>query len=240
LRSLVFEVVALTANIERREQFMPAVLSIVGKSKVGKTTFLEKLIPELRGRGYRIGTLKHDAHDHFTIDHEGKDTWRHREAGAQTVAISSPSRFALTKATSTELDIDTITATYFSDEDLVLTEGYKSGNKAKIEICRKDLQSEPLCNKDDRLLAVVSDFSVSVDVPHFELEDIPGVAGFIEERFLKKKTETRVVVRLNGKKLPMKSFVQEFIMGGIMGMISTLRGFENPSQVDISIRLKRD
>jgi len=218
---------------------MPAVLSIVGKSKVGKTTFLEKLIPEIKGRGYRVGTLKHDAHDHFEIDHEGKDTWRHREAGAQTVAISSPSRFALTKATERELDIDTIIAAYFSDEDLVLTEGYKRGNQAKIEICRKELQAEPLCSKEDSLLAVVSDFSVSLDVPHFELEDISGVASFIEDRFLKKKTEPRVVLRLNGKKLPMKSFVQEFVMGGIMGMISTLRGFENPSRVDISIRLKK-
>jgi len=219
---------------------MPAVLSIVGKSKVGKTTFLEKLIPEIKRRGYRVGTLKHDAHDHFEIDHEGKDTWRHRQAGAQTVAISSPSRFALTKATETELDIDTIIAAYFSKEDLVLTEGYKGGTKAKIEICRKELQSEPLCSKEDRLLAVVSDFSVSLDVPHFELEDISGIADFIEDRLLRKITAPRVVLRLDGKKLPMKSFVQEFVMGGIMGMIATLRGFENPRQVDISIRLKKN
>jgi molybdopterin-guanine dinucleotide biosynthesis protein B len=219
---------------------MVAVLSIVGKSKVGKTTFLEKLIPEIKSRGYTVGTLKHDAHDHFEIDHEGKDTWRHREAGAQTVAISSPSRFALTKDTETELDIDTIIAAYFSQEDLVLTEGYKGGSKAKIEICRKELQSEPLCGKEDRLLAVVSDFSVSLDVPQFELHDISGIADLIENRFLRKIKAPSVVLRLNGKKLPMKTFVQEFVMGGIMGMIATLRGFENPRQVDISIRLKKD
>jgi molybdopterin-guanine dinucleotide biosynthesis protein B len=219
---------------------MVAVLSIVGKSKVGKTTFLEKLIPEIKSRGYTVGTLKHDAHDHFEIDHEGKDTWRHREAGAQTVAISSPSRFALTKDTETELDIDTIIAAYFSQEDLVLTEGYKGGNKAKIEICRKELQSEPLCGKEDRLLAVVSDFSVSLDVPQFELQDISGIADLIENRFLRKIKAPSVVLRLDGKKLPMKTFVQEFVMGGIMGMIATLRGFENPRQVDISIRLKKD
>lgn len=218
---------------------MPVVLSIVGKSKVGKTTFLGKLIPEIIRRGYSVGILKHDAHDHFEIDQEGKDTWRHREAGAQAVAISSPSRFALTKMVETEMTIDTIVVTYFSGEDLVLTEGYKSGNKAKIEICRKKLQSEPLCTKADRLIAVVSDFSVSVDVPRFELEDIPGVADFIEQRFLGKATAPKVVLRLDGKKLPMKSFVQEFVMGGILGMISTLRGYESPTQVDISIRLKK-
>ena len=148
---------------------MPAVLSIVGRSKVGKTTFLEKLVPEIKSRGYRVGTIKHDAHDHFEIDHKGKDTWRHREAGAQVVAISSPTRFALTKMVESELKVDSIVATYFTDEDLVLTEGYKSGSKEKIEICRKELKSEPLCSQADRLVAVVSDFSVAVDVPLFEL-----------------------------------------------------------------------
>jgi len=218
---------------------MPAVLSIVGKSQVGKTTFLEKLIPELNRRGYRVGTLKHDAHDHFEIDHEGKDTWRHRKAGARAVAISSASRIALTKTVETEMDIDAVVAAYFSSEDLVLTEGYKSGNKAKIEICRKALQSEALCSKADRLLAVVSDFSVKLDVPRFELDDVSGVADFIEERFPKKADGPKVVLKLDGKKVPMKTFVQEFVMGGILGMLSTLRGYENPRQIDISIRLEK-
>ena len=217
---------------------MPALLSIVGKSKAGKTTFLEKLIPEVRRRGYSVGTVKHDAHDHFEIDHEGKDTWKHREAGAQTVAIGSPSRFALTKIVKTEVDLDTIVASYFVDEDLVLTEGYKSGNKAKIEICRKDLQSEPICSPADRLIAVVSDFSVEMGVPCFDLEDISGVADFIEERFLRQITRSKLVIRLDGKKLPIKSFVQDFVMGGILGMISTLRGYQEPAQIDISIKLR--
>ena len=219
---------------------MPVVLSIVGKSQAGKTTFLEKLIPEVKRRGYKVGTVKHDAHDHFEIDYEGKDTWRHREAGSQTVAISSPTRFALTKKVKMELDLDTIVAAYFPEEDLVFTEGYKSGNKAKIEICRKELQSEPLCTPADRLIAVVSDFTVEVGVPCLDLEDISGVADFIEERFLRQVRRPKLVVRLNGKKLPMKSFVQDFVMGGILGMLSTLRGYEGPEQIDISIRLKED
>ena len=219
---------------------MPAVLSIVGKSKVGKTTFLEKLIPEVRRRGYSVGTIKHDAHDHFEIDHEGKDTWRHRQAGAQTVAIASPSRFALTKMEIKEPDLDTIVADYFADDDLVLTEGYKSGNKAKIEICRKELQSEPICRPADRLLAVVSDFSMDLDVPCFDLEDISGVVDFIEKRFLTRTTKPKLMIRLDGKKLPIKSFVQDFVMGSVLGMLSTLRGYENPSQVDISIRLDKE
>jgi molybdopterin-guanine dinucleotide biosynthesis protein B len=138
-----------------------------------------------------------------------------------------------------ELDLDTIVATYFSDEDLVLTEGYKSGNKAKIEICRKELQPEPICSQADRLMAVVSDFSVGLNVPRFDLEDIHGVAEFIEERFLNRIAGPNLVLKLDGKKLPIKSFVREFIMGGILGMISTLRGYENPARIDISIRLNK-
>jgi molybdopterin-guanine dinucleotide biosynthesis protein B len=219
---------------------MPAVLSIVGKSKAGKTTFLEKLIPEVRRRGYSVGTVKHDAHDHFEFDHEGKDTWRHRQAGAQTVAIGSPSRFALTKTVKKELDLDTIVAAYFADEDLVLTEGYKSGNKAKIEVCRKELQSGPICSPADRLLAVVSDFSMELEVPCFDLEDVSGVADFIEERFPRRRTGPELVVRLDGKRLPMKSFVQDFVKGSILGMLSTLRGYKNPARIDISVKLEED
>ena len=218
---------------------MPAVLSIVGRSKVGKTNFLEKLVPEIKSRGYLVGTIKHDAHDHFEIDHKGKDSWRHRQAGAQGVAISSPTRFALIKAVQRELDVGTIVATYFTEEDLVLTEGYKSGKEAKIEICRKELHSEPLCSQADRLQAVVSDFAIEAGVPRFELEDISGVATFIEERFLGRKDKPNVVLRLDGKKLPMKSFVREFVVGGILGMICNLRGYDDPTQVDISIRLKK-
>ena len=218
---------------------MPVVLSIVGKSKVGKTTFLEKLIPEMRRRGYRVGVIKHDAHDHFEMDHQGKDTWRHREAGAQTVAIGSPTRFAMNKSVERELDVDSIAATYFSDEDLVLTEGYKSGKKRKIEICRRELQTEPICGPADRLVAVVSDFAVEASLPCFKPDDIVGVADFVEERFLSRASEPNIVLRLDGKKIPIKTFVKDFIMGGIMGMIATLRGYEDPAQVDISIRLRK-
>jgi molybdopterin-guanine dinucleotide biosynthesis protein B len=163
---------------------MPPLVSIVGKSKVGKTTMLEKLIPAMLQRGYRVGSIKHDTHDHFEMDVVGKDTWRHREAGAKTVAISSPSRLALTKIVDRELDLDAITAAYFQDEDLVFTEGYKSAKQPKIEICRSELQTEPLCTLQDRLVAVVSDFLIPMDVPRFQLDDVAGIADFIEERFL--------------------------------------------------------
>lgn len=218
---------------------MPVVVSIVGKSRVGKTTFLERLIPEMRARGYRVGTIKHDVHDRIDMDREGKDTWRHRQAGAQTVAISSPSRIAWIREVSTELDLDTIIAAYFQDEDLVFTEGYKKANKPKIEICRRERQSEPLCSPQDRLIAVVSDFSLEANVPCFDLENVRGVADFLQERFFSRISRPNLVLRVDGKKVPIKSFVKEFLMGGILGMVSTLKGYGQPSRVDISIRLEK-
>jgi molybdopterin-guanine dinucleotide biosynthesis protein B len=80
---------------------MVPIVSIVGKSGSGKTTLLEKVIKELTHRGYTVGVLKHDAHG-FEIDHEGKDSWRHKKAGASTVALSSPEKFAVIKDVLTE------------------------------------------------------------------------------------------------------------------------------------------
>jgi molybdopterin-guanine dinucleotide biosynthesis protein B len=85
---------------------MPPIVSIVGKSNAGKTTLLERLVPELKARGYRIGTIKH-VHV-FEIDHEGKDSWRHKQAGTHTVAISSPKKVALVKDIETEETLNSI------------------------------------------------------------------------------------------------------------------------------------
>ncbi|MEK7353838.1 MAG: molybdopterin-guanine dinucleotide biosynthesis protein B, partial [Chloroflexota bacterium] len=111
-------------------------VSIVGKSDVGKTTFLEKLIRELKGRGYRVAVIKHDCHG-FDIDHPGKDTWRMAEAGSDVVVISSPNKMAMIKRTDHELSLDELEARIMGGVDIILTEGYKHGDKPKIEISRK-------------------------------------------------------------------------------------------------------
>ena len=86
---------------------MLPIISIVGASNSGKTTYLERLIPELRQRGYRVGTLKHDVHG-FEMDREGKDTWRHRKAGAQTIAIASPVMLGAIREIDAEMPVEQI------------------------------------------------------------------------------------------------------------------------------------
>jgi molybdopterin-guanine dinucleotide biosynthesis protein B len=163
----------------------PPVVSFVSKKNSGKTTFLEKLIAELRGRGYRVGTVKHDGHG-FDIDHEGKDTWRHKQAGARTVVISSPRKLAMVKDVVKETGLDEIVARYLSDMDIVLTEGYKKGKKPQIEIFRRAAHAAPLHTKENpgTLVAVLSDTPVDLGVPQFDINAAGDVADFIENRFL--------------------------------------------------------
>jgi molybdopterin-guanine dinucleotide biosynthesis protein B len=162
---------------------MPPIVSIVGTSDAGKTTILEKLVRELKKRGYRIGTVKHDVHD-FDIDYEGKDSWRHKQAGACTVAISSPRKLALVKDVESEETLDSLASKYFPDVDIILTEGYKKENKPKIEVLRSRANETPLPNKNEHIVALVSDTSLDLGVPCFQPDDIKGLANFLEKRFL--------------------------------------------------------
>jgi molybdopterin-guanine dinucleotide biosynthesis adapter protein len=160
---------------------MTPIISIVGKSESGKTTLIEKLIPELKIRGYRIGTIKH-AHHGFQIDKEGKDSFRHKAAGADTVIVVSPKSIAMIKNCG-EVTIDSLIG-YFSDIDLVITEGYKRENRPKIEVFRSERHKEPLCMDDVNLVALVTDDEIDISVPKFGLKDIKGLADLIEKKFL--------------------------------------------------------
>lgn len=160
---------------------MPPIISIVGKSESGKTTLIEKLVPELKRRGYLIGVVKH-SRSGFDIDKKGKDSWRHKQAGADMVMIASAGRIAMVKDDSCE-SLDCLEK-YFQDMDLILTEGYKKENKPKIEVFRIARHPEPLCENDNTLIAMVTDSDLSIQVPKFGFEDIKALAALIEKKFL--------------------------------------------------------
>ena len=96
---------------------MIPIISIVGKSDSGKTTLIEKLVPELTRKGYRVATVKHDVHG-FEVDREGKDSWRHKQAGAHTVIISSPQKIALIRDVEKDSTLDEIRRRWVQDVDL--------------------------------------------------------------------------------------------------------------------------
>jgi len=163
---------------------MIPVVSVVGKSDMGKTTLLERLIPELKSRGYRVAVIKHDAHS-FDIDHPGKDTWRHAKAGADVVVISSPAKIAMICKVEEEKKLDEIAA-MIQDVDLIITEGYKRGNKPKIEVFRAARGEKELLCQPEELIAVASDMHFDIGVPVFALDDVVGLAFLIENKFLRK------------------------------------------------------
>ncbi len=169
------------------------IVSVVGNSGVGKTTLLEKLVRELKSRGYRVAAIKHDAHN-FQMDHPGKDTYRLAEAGSDIVMISAPDRLALLESVREERTLDELVAMVSDRVDIVLTEGYRRAAKAKIEVSRRDFGSELVASPQD-LLALVTDQQFDLEVPHFGLNDAPAVTDFLERRFGLTPTGKAAVVR---------------------------------------------
>lgn len=161
---------------------MVPIISVVGKSGAGKTTFLEKLVRELKRRGIRVAVIKHDTHG-FDIDKPGKDTWRMAQAGSDAVVISSPFKMALIKTVDHDMTPDEIAAYLDGDVDIILTEGYKRGNKPKIEVSRSEVSRELLCSEEE-LVALVTDQRFSMAVPQFGLDDVEGVASLLEREVL--------------------------------------------------------
>jgi molybdopterin-guanine dinucleotide biosynthesis protein MobB len=162
---------------------MPPIVSVVGKSGSGKTTLIVKLILELKRRGYRIGTVKHASHG-FEMDHQGKDSWRHKAAGADTVIVAAPDKIAL--ETSGSFDSLDFLEGYTEGLDLVLTEGYKRQDKPKVEIFRRERHQVPLGVDEDQLVAFVTNANTDAypNTPRFGLDDTDALADFLEARFL--------------------------------------------------------
>ncbi|OIP94433.1 MAG: molybdopterin-guanine dinucleotide biosynthesis protein B [Syntrophobacterales bacterium CG03_land_8_20_14_0_80_58_14] len=162
-------------------------VSFVAKSGTGKTTLLEKVIARLKERGYRVGAVKHDAH-RFDIDHPGKDSHRLTSAGVDVMLVASPEKLALVKTHAVSPPIAELLETYFTDVDIVLTEGFKQSSLPKIELHRRERSATLICRgaeNDPTLQAVASDEPLELDVPVLDLNDAGAVADFIEERFLK-------------------------------------------------------
>ncbi len=140
---------------------MSRVINIVGdKSNVGKTFVMEGLIKELKNRGLSIATIKHDVHG-FDIDKKGKDTYKHREAGSETVIISSPKRFAMIKEVKEEVDLKDL-INLAKDKDIILVEGYKNSSLRKIEVYRKGF-SDKIISSKEKLIAIASDDDLDID-----------------------------------------------------------------------------
>src|SRR3569832_268021 len=160
------------------------VVGFAGYSGSGKTTLVERLIPSLRMRGLRVSVVKH-AHHKFDIDHPGKDTFRHREAGAFEVVVASGKRLALMREFEqpAELSVHQLLAALWDGVDWVLVEGFKTSNQLKVEVWRAASNKPALYPEDDFTVAIATDSPAQLPEetlrPVFDLNDVNAIVQWL-------------------------------------------------------------
>ncbi len=164
----------------------PPVVCIVGRSGSGKTTVLEGLVRIFRRWGFRVGTIKHDPHGGMQWDHPGKDTWRHREAGAELVLGVTPGWLWSSRRLERPLTLPELLKE-MEGLDLVLAEGFKTGEAPKIEVIRSGTGLDPLEGLSGRW-AVVSDHPLDLGVPCFRFDELEALAAFLAQRLGLRRT----------------------------------------------------
>jgi molybdopterin-guanine dinucleotide biosynthesis protein B len=162
-------------------------LGFAAASGTGKTTLLTQLIPLLKNAGLRVGLIKHSHHD-FEIDHEGKDSFRLRHAGATPMVLVSKYRRVLIEEFSTQIEPtlnDQIALFNPAETDLILVEGFRNASVPKIELHRADLNKPFLHPNDPYIIAIATDVKLNTDLPQLNLNQPVEIADFILNTFLK-------------------------------------------------------
>ena len=155
------------------------IFGITGWKNSGKTHLMERLVAEFKSRSLSVSTIK-NAHHGFDVDQPGKDSFRHRQAGAQEVLIASETRWVLIHENTDELQPSlTDLIKKMSKVDLVLVEGFKQERHPKIEVVRKARDQKLISEKDPTILAVASDVDISTEKTCINLNDTIGIANFI-------------------------------------------------------------
>ncbi len=164
---------------------MASLLIITGPSGSGKTTLIENIVKTLVSKGYKVGVIKHDPHNHFDLDRQEKDTWKYAQAGAEAICLASPRKVAIIKSVAEDQSLKEL-LDYFTGMDLVLAEGYKylKTNFPVIEIitqCHKACALNPI--------ALVGADKIETKLPRFNRDDYSGISKFIETILLKNHKE---------------------------------------------------
>jgi molybdopterin-guanine dinucleotide biosynthesis protein B len=157
----------------------PPVFIFVGHSNSGKTTLIERLIPELTRRGLRVATIKH-AHHKVQLDTEGKDSWRYKNAGAALSMLVTTNALQLVADADKEREPEQLAKRFLNEADIVLAEGFSQASGPKIEVLRRALDKPPRCEIADGLIAIATDCpEVYPELPHFPLDNLEALTDFL-------------------------------------------------------------
>jgi molybdopterin-guanine dinucleotide biosynthesis protein B len=212
------------------------IVAFIGRSESGKTTYIEKLLPELKRRGYRIATVKH-VPQHFR-NTPSRDTERHFAAGADATIAVTPDALILTKPVAAETHFDEIGRLLGDEYDLIIAEGFKGTGVPKIEVWRKEI-GEPLEGIKSKVAVVTDDQSPSDALRKFSRNDISSMADFLEKSYIKPQCE-RLSLHVNGNPLTLSAFPKEFVGKVVDAMIASLKGVPKVNWLEISSKKVND
>ena len=234
--------------------FNRVIVAVVGSSNSGKTTAVEALIRGLSKRGYAVASAKHIPDPKFTIDTEGKDTWRHIKAGASTVLSVAPNELtAIKKVDTTEYGLEQIVAETPDEVDIIILEGFKGliGQNAtvpKLVTAKTVKEITAALERYKNILAFVTsipDGKVETEIPFIDALKAPEklvdlvnskVAVLVER---KRKREEKITIQIDEKFLPLGDFVQGIIRNAVLAMVSSLKGVKIKGEEKVSVVIKR-
>ena len=211
---------------------MPPVVSIVGRSKSGKTTLIEKLIVELKARGYHIATAKH-THRDMTTPESDKDSDRHLKAGSEASLIIDPHGLMMIKPLQNDINIEQVAQLIGEDYDLILTEGFKEDDAPKIEVHRKE--NAPPLEGVKKIFAIATNEPLDTKTRQFSLEDVKGIADLVEDGFIKPQQE-RYTLLVNNTPIALNAFTKEFIVNIQLAMAHGLKGVDKIKTMKIFLK----
>jgi molybdopterin-guanine dinucleotide biosynthesis protein MobB len=209
---------------------MPPIASFIGKSKSGRTALIEKLISELKSRGYRVATVKHTPLQ-LALDKLDKDRWRHIQAGNEAAAIGSSDRTVVTKPTTHNVGLDDIVQIFGEDYDIILAEGFKQSSAHKIEVHRKEIG--PPFGAARKLTAIATDEPPESKTRQFSLQDVKGLADVLENGFMQPQRQ-RISTYMNNRPVTPTTFPKAIISNTLVGTMSSLKGRGDIRSMEVS------
>jgi len=216
---------------------MVPVVRVVGRSDAGKTSVIEGLTAELKGRGYRVATIKHTLHN-FEMDQPGKDSWRLFQAGSDAVVLSAPHKLAAITRANHDASLIELRKRIGLDADIVLAEGFKSDRAPTIEVIAKG-SGDALLSEPEGLMAIVTDDALDSKVPQYSHDDRGGLADLIERTLMSNGEEDAVDLYVNGQAVPMNIFVRTIFSRVLLGMVSSLKRLPEADTIEIVLKRNR-
>ena len=218
---------------------MSAVITFIGYHDSGKTTLVSQVVAHLKTLGYCVAVIKSSNESGVVFDRENTDTFKHRQAGADSVLFVGPDQMVLQTGPS-DHSIVTLAHRYFGDADIVIGEGFKHARKvSKIEVRRN--ADQDLRQEVHGVIAVVTELDISGDYI-FRPNEAKEIALFIDKRFIRSRGRgpERASLLVDGRKIPLKDFVQGCLAGTVEGFVDALKLTEGAQEIELRIRLTDD